>query len=725
MDGRDRYQAWAVCGFLLVAVGLVFGQTVGQGFVNLDDAKYVSQNPHLTHGLSAKEMAWLLANPVHHNWCPATWWSYLLDYQVCGLEPWGYHLTNVLLHAATAIGLFLVLRRMTGRFWPSALVAALFAVHPLRAESVAWITERKDVLGGLFFVLTLAAYLGYAGRRFSLGRYLLVLLLFALGLMAKPMLVTLPLVLLLLDYWPLGRIASGRVRETHRGESSSVCFTHPTGLLRVVVEKLPMFALMAASCVLTLWAQRELVVPYEHVGLFWRINNGLVSYADYLRQFFCPTGLALWYPLQVSSLSAGKILASAALLTLVMAGALVGARKCPYVLVGWLWFLGMLVPVIGVVQVTNQAMTDRFSYLPQIGIALAVVWGLDDLCGERLRNRRLCGVGAALVLAMLMGVAWRQVSFWRNSETLWRRTLACTSQNFMAHNMLGDALASLGRPQEAEAQYRQALAINPGYADAHYNLGISLVSLGRADEAAAQFRQALAIKQEHVKARVNLGEVLRRQGKLAEARDYLEQALKLAPDDAEARNNLGAVLFSEGRFDEAMAQFQQAVQIDPGDAQAHNNLGSALDSLGRSDEAIAQFQRALEIKPGDAQAGNNLQNVLSKTIERYREALRVKPDDVAAANNLAWLLATGPVASLRNGAEAIEIARRAEQLSGGREAAVLGTLAAAYAEAGRFPEAVETARKALDLARQQNHQGLAEGLRARIALYESGKPYRP
>ena len=359
----------------------------------------------------------------------------MLDYQLYGLRPWGYHLTNVLLHSATVIALFLVLRRMTGHVWPSALVAALFAVHPLRAESVAWVTERKDVLSGLFFMLAIGAYVGYAGRPFSLVRYGAVLLLFALGLMAKPMVVTLPFVLLLLDYWPLGRMQMRPRSPITPGRATASHFSMRRAL-GLVVEKTPMLAMAAASCAVTLWAQHGLVVPYEHFSLYWRIGNVLVSYAVYLRQFLWPTGLALWYPLLLSNLQGWKILASLGLLVAITAGALVVRRRCPYVLVGWLWYVGMLVPVIGVVQVTDQAMADRFTYLPQIGLGIALVWGLGDRRWNWLRYRWACGVGSALALAILMGWAWRQASFWRNSETLWRHTLACTSQNSFAHNNL-------------------------------------------------------------------------------------------------------------------------------------------------------------------------------------------------------------------------------------------------------------------------------------------------
>jgi tetratricopeptide (TPR) repeat protein len=532
-----RRRALAVCGGLCLAVGLAFGQTVRHGFINLDDAEYASENPLVTGGLSAEGLMRALTQSHHSNWCPLTWWSYMLDHQFCGLNPWGYHLTNVELHAATAALLFLVLREMTGRFWPSALVAALFAVHPLRAESVAWVTERKDVLSGLFFMLTIGAYVRYARKREAwrgergegAGRrnfpfltlqsplfgYLAVMGLFALGLMAKPMLVTLPFVLLLLDYWPLERMNATKPRSSiapslarspiapsaaapfavaARARSPIAAFwgarSPIAALWRLLVEKIPLLAMAAVACGLTLWAERDLILPAANLPFYWRIGNVLVSYAAYLRQLVCPTGLALWYPLLLSNLQMGKILGCLGLLAAVTVGALAGWRRYPYVLVGWLWYLGMLVPAIGLVQVTGQAMADRFTYLPQIGIYIALVWGLADRRWGWLRKRWLCGVSSALVVLALMVCGWRQASFWRDDETLWRRTLDCTSDNVLAHHHLGVALAMRGRLDEAIGHFEKALEIRPGYAEVHNSLGNALATRGRLDEAIGHFRRA-------------------------------------------------------------------------------------------------------------------------------------------------------------------------------------------------------------------------------------------
>jgi tetratricopeptide (TPR) repeat protein len=938
----------AVCGLLLLAAGLVFGQTVRHGFVNYDDDQTVYSNLQVTHGLTAQGVAWAFTHRHYGNWIPLTCLSHMLDCGIYGLNAAGHHLTNVLLHAATAVLLFLMLCQMTGRLWPSALAAALFAVHPLRVESVAWVTERKDVLSGLFFMLTLAAYVDYVRHRPSLLRYLAVTAFFAMGLMAKPMLVTLPAVLLLLDYWPLGRFAGDprlNRKPLHGNEGTSFNganvdanslpavprrFPFPW---RIVIEKLPLLLLVVVSCAATL-TQGEALAANEQYPLSWRIGNVPISYVTYLRQSLCPMNLALLYPRLSLALPLWQVFAAVLSLAGITAATFVWRRRRPYLLVGWLWYLGMLVPVLGVVQVGSQAVADRFTYLPQIGLWIALAWGAADVWRSAPYGRWLCGSAAALVLAVLMGCAWRQTTFWRNSETQWTHTLACTSRNAVAHNGLGLALADRGRLDEAMAQYQTAmdispdlaevpnnlgnaltglnrldeaiaqyqksLTIRPDYAEAHNNLGNRLVHLHRLDEAMAHYRKALELKPDFIEAHNNLGNALADRGRLAEAMahyqtaleikpDYAEahnnlgnalvrlnrinkaiahyqkaleiepdyadahnnlglalvrlnrideaiahyqkaakikpdfaeahgnlgnalagrgrldeaiaqyqQAVKLKPDYAEAHNNLGIVLAGRGRLneaiaqyqkaaeikpdfaeaygnlgnaladlgqlDEAIAQYQQAVRLKPDYAEAHNNLGIVLAGRGRLNEAIAQYQKAAEIKPDFAEAHGNLGNALAdrgrldeaiaqyqkavkikpgyaeahynfaialtdrgrfdEAIAQFQRALEIQPDDADAHNKLAWLRATCPKPSLRSGTAAIEHAQRANGLCGGRRPDVLDTLAAAYAEAGRFPEALRAARHALDLATQQHDQPLADVLRSRIRLYEAGKPYR-
>jgi tetratricopeptide (TPR) repeat protein len=739
---HDLFATLAICGLLLLAVMLVFSQTLGYGFVNYDDTYYVYKNPHLAHG-PAESIPWAFTAMDCGNWHPLTWLSYILDHQLYGLAPWGYHLTNLLLHAAAAIALFLVLRRMTGDFWPSAFVAAVFAIHPLRAESVAWVSERKDVLSGLFFMLTLAAYVGYVRRPFSRARYGLVAVLFALGLMAKPMLVTLPLVLLLLDYWPLGRTKSW---------------------WRLVVEKLPLLALSAASCVVTPLAQSTAMVQLKSMPFSARIANALVSYVTYVGQFFYPVGLAVFYPHRGGSLPAWQIVAALLLLSGACFAAVVWRRRCPYVFVGWYWYVGMLVPAIGLVQVGLQAMADRYTYLPQIGLAMALAWGAKRAFASWPHRGRLLGGASALALAALMGCAYHQTSFWFDSETLWNRAIDCTRDNAVAHRSLGVVLADCGRLDDAQAEYLKALKIKPDDMEAHNNLGDVLASWGRVDEAVAQFDEALKTKPNFAEANYNLGIAFFRKGQIDAAIAQFRKALATKPDYADALNNLGSALASRREFDAAIAEYEKSLKANPNHAETHYNLGAALLSQGHVGAAIAQYEKALDLKPDYAKAHNNLGAVLArcgqmdeavahfrkaaeldphdaktrlnrdaavaqweairKQFAQERELLRQRPDDPALLNEVAWTLATNPNASLRNGAEAVELGQRAMKLTGGQQPTIVDTLAAAYAEAGQFPKAVETAEQALDLASGQSNAALADTLRTRLKLYQNASPYR-
>ena len=755
------YLAPAVCGFLLLAVGLVFGQTVRHEFVNFDDDLYVYENPPIARGLTAPGIVWVFTHSHGANWHPVTGLSHLLDCQVYGLNAGGHHLTNVLLHAATAILLFLVLWRMTGGFWASTLVAALFAVHPLRVESVAWVTERKDILSGLFFTLTLGAYVWYVSGPFSLRRYLLLVVVFTLGLMAKAMLVTLPLLLLLLDYWPLGRLAHRATEET------PVPSGRRPGRLslpaRRVLEKLPLLLPVAVSCAVTMWGQAQALVPVEHLPVWWRIGNALISYVVYLRQLFYPVGLAVLYPRLGRALPPWEIFEALLVLVGVTAATLVWRQRFPYLLVGWLWYLGMLVPVIGLVQVGISSGADRFTYLPQIGLYVALAWGAADVCRSWPYRRWVCGVASALVLAVLMGCAWRQTSSWRDSETLWTHALACTSRNCAAHYNLGIVLDRQGRLDETLAHYQQALAIDPNCAEAHNNMGVALVRLGRLDEALAHYRRALELWPDYAMAHHNLGSLLgdrrhldeaiaefRRaleinpdfarshgylavalaaRGQIEEALGQYGRALEIDPNDADVHWNLGNTLARLGRLDEAVAHYRTALQIDPRNEQAYFNLGTALACRGRFDDAATCFRQALEIQPNHAGVHNGLGLVLAgrarhdAALAHYRTALKLQPGDAEIQKNLAWLQATCPEAALRNGNEAMELARQANQSSGGKRLDILDVLAAAYAEAGWYAEAQAAERKTLELATQQNDRAAAEVIRARLALYEAGRPY--
>jgi tetratricopeptide (TPR) repeat protein len=562
-DGR---LIWVVCGLLVVAVGLVFGQTVTHEFVNWDDPNYVYENAHVRRGMSVEGVVWAFTSRCSANWHPLTWISHMLDCQVYGLWAGGHHLTNVLIHAVTCVGLFLLLRRMTGRLWPSALVAAIFAIHPLRVESVAWVTERKDLLAGLFFVLAVWAYVEYATRTFSILRYLLAVACYVLGLTAKPMLVTLPAVLLLLDYWPLERLRASDGDHKLRPA------------VRALLEKLPLAAISAMSCGVTLWAQQGSLMSIERLPLSARLAGVASAYVAYLGKFFWPFRLAAFYPIPRDGLPIWVVASACGILAGISAAVVAARRSHPYLLVGWLWYLGMLIPVIGIVQVGNQAMADRYTYLPQIGLCIALVCGGAAVAGSSVLRRRIGVALAVLLLAGLTVRGWQQTKGWHDSETLWTQALESDPENWLAHGNLGAVQARRGQIDVAMAHFRRALEIHPGYAEACYNIGVLLAGQGRTQEAAVQYETALAI----------------------------------CPDYAQAHNNLGTVKAGRGEFDAAIAEYEKAVEINPDYELAHINLGNVLTTTGRFDAAIEQFRKALTINPDSAVARRNLNATLAQ-----------------------------------------------------------------------------------------------------------------
>jgi protein O-mannosyl-transferase len=678
-DGLDnRWLIPGICLFLAAIIWVVFGQTLSHDFVNYDDGQYVYDNPVVQKGLTWEGFHWALTYGQIGHWHPLTWLSHMLDCQFYGLNSGGPHLTNILLHTSTTILLFLLLRRMTGFLWRSAFVAAVFAIHPLRVESVAWVAERKDVLSALFFMLTLWAYVRYVLRP-SMIRYSVVALFFALGLLSKNMLVTMPFILLLLDYWPLNRFADAS----------------PPVLRRLVAEKIPLFVLMVGSCVATALVP-ETVFAGLRLPFPLRMENAVVSYVIYLRQMIYPSGLACIYPNPTNHLPFWQVGEALALL-LAISGTVWAFRKTrPCLVVGWLWYLGMMIPVIGIVQISFYAHADRYTYLPQIGLYLLLTWIAVDLCaGWRLR-RVVLGFCSTIILAALIFCARTQTSYWRNSESLWNHTLACTSDNAIAYDYRGGSFLRQGRLEEEIADFQRALEIEPYYAEAQYDLGTALLQKGQLNEAITHFQKALEINTNYADAYDNLGNALLQKGNVDAAIDHFRMALKIMPGSAEAHNNIGNALLQTGNLDEAIVHFQQALQIKPDYAEAYYNLGNALLQKGDMGEAITNYQRALQIRP----------------------------DYAKALNNLACLLAACPQASLRNGNKAVELAQRANQLGGNVNPTFLDTLAIAYAEAGRFPEAVETAQRAIQLARSQSNTALADSIQPQLELYQAGIPFR-
>ena len=551
---------WAVCLLLAMAVFIVFGQTLQYQFVNFDDNVYVYNNPAVINGLTLNGIAWAFTHSHAGYWQPPVWISYMLDAQFYGLNAGGYHFTNVLLHAATAVFLFLVLRKMTGELWPGAFVAAVFAIHPLRVESVAWITERKDVLSGLFFMLTLWAYARHAQKRLAPNSrlwsfdYSLALTFFALGLMSKSMLVTLPFVLLLLDYWPL-----------HRFKTSMIW--------TLVLEKLPFIFLAAVSGIVTFFTQRSAgaLATLESIPLPSRLLNGVLSYAAYIVKMLWPENLAVLYPFHIE-MPIGAVILAGALLLFVTAMSVMLGRQLPYLLVGWLWYLGMLVPVIGILQSGQQAMADRYTYLPQIGLYLVIAWAVRDLSVSWCYRRQVLCVAAIGVIAALMLCAFIQTSYWRNSETLWTHELACTSANATAHNNLGNVFAGQDRLADAIKHYQEALAIDPNYAIAHNNLANVLAKQGKTDDAIEHYQRAIQINPEYFDAYYNCGVVLAGQGRLDEAVNQYQLALAVAPNSDRAHYKLGLALADQKNFAAAIAQFQEVLRLNPTHVEARQQL---------------------------------------------------------------------------------------------------------------------------------------------------------
>lgn len=613
---KDRWRLIAVSVFLVVAVWLIYGQTLRHEFVNYDDMDYVTKNAQVSRGLTLEGIVWAFTRFHSSNWHPLTWISHMLDSQLYGLNAGGHHLTNVLLHSLNAALLFLLVRQMTGALWGSALVAALFALHPLRVESVAWVSERKDVLSGLFFILTLMAYRRYA-RAPTRSRYVAVTILFALGLMSKPMLVSLPLVLLFLDHWPLRRVDLFSFRTSEERKT----------LWELLREKLPWFGLALGSCVITVFAQSGSIQPVSHISFPARIGNAALSYVDYLRQMFWPADLAVLYPWDPSRLRP-FVVAIAVFVLLAVTVLVLVARRRRYLLTGWLWYLVMLLPVIGLLHVGNQSHADRYTYLPQIGIYLMLVWAAADVCARWRFLRVPVTLTAGSVVVGLIFSARAQAASWQDSESLWRHALAHTTDNIIAEGNLGLALHWKGKDGEALKHFERSLVINRKQPEVLASLGSFYLDLGRVEDSISVLKEALA--------------------------------------------------------------------LEPRLGDAHYNLGNTYLAVGEAAQALTHYQRALEIQP----------------------------DDTQALNNRAWILATWPNPSLRDGPKAVALAERADSLTNKRDQVIAATLAAAYAESGRFVEAERTGERALRLALAERNEPRALSIRAQLETYKSGNAFR-
>jgi tetratricopeptide (TPR) repeat protein len=753
-------EAWLGCALVILTLAVYWPVTHAE-FLVYDDPTYVTDNLQVQRGLTAESVAWAFGRSQHSNWHPLTWLSLMLDAEWFGLDAGAFHRTNLFFHAVNALLLFWVLRRMTGAVWRSALVAALFAWHPLHVESVAWVTERKDVLSTCFGWLTFWAYLRYAeggGKRF----YGLALLCFGLGLMAKSMLVTWPFVLLLLDLWPLRRLP-GQTTKTPGEPPRESPFGSPA-LGQLWREKIPFFGLSFLAGLAAYGAQTAggSVASGESLPLPLRVANALVAYATYLRKMVWPNDLTVFYPHPGSWPWLQVALALCVLIALSVWVWRAG-RRYPYLLVGWLWYLGTLVPVIGLVQIGKQSMADRYTYVPLVGVYLMVVWGLTELWVHwRLPRIAAASLAGVALIACLVGTA-RQVNYWVSNESLFRHALRVTRNNPVAHHCLGCTLARQNRFGEAIREFNHALRIRPDYPEAHCNLGIVLVKEGKPAEAKVHYEAALRYRTNYSDAWYNLGNILAKEDRLEAAREHYLQALQFKPELADAHNNLGVVLAAQRKLPEAIEHYEIALRLQPDLADAHNNLAVALESLGKNEEATkhlraavklnpaqadahsnlgwllarqgkleeasGQFRVALQFKPGDAQSHFRLGAILAsqqktgEAIGHFREALRARPDWPTALNALAGVLATHPNGQFRDGTEAVRLAERSCALTGEKNAVFLETLAAAYAEAGRFDQALATLARIHALPSSSVPAALQEKLAQRELLYQAGKPF--
>lgn len=635
---------WIVCFALIAVTAGVYWQVKNHPFIVCDDPVYITENPSIQQGITPASIAWAFTTMYANFWHPLTWLSHMLDVELFGLNPGGHHLMNVFFHVANTLLLFLVLQRMTKTLWQSAFVAALFALHPLHVESVAWASERKDVLSTLFWMLTMGAYVFYVEKG-TLVRYLAVVSFFALGLMAKPMLVTLPFVLLLLDFWPLGRIypvqsiqsahaetpssplpsrkqqkkhTKGTTKKTPQPKSQqSVAHSPRRVLIALIMEKIPLLLLSAGASVVAYIAQQEggaLGLASEY-PLGARIGNALVSYTAYIWKMIWPVNLSVWYP-HPGMLPPWHVLGAACFLIVITGLALWNITRFPYVTVGWFWYIGTLVPVIGLVQVGGHGMADRYTYVPLIGLFVMIAWGIPDLFKKYPYRHQITVVTACFVITFLSIMTWQQLQLWKDDVTLFTHTLKHTKDNHIAEKALGIAFSRQGKWDEALRHLTRAYELYPHDKDLHLCLGNVYSSLDRSERAIAHYREALRIDPGFAKAYFNLGNVYAQMGKREDALISFSKAIELNPHDAEAFYNMGCVFFSLARFDKAISCFREAIRIRPAYAKAHNNLGSALLVQGKREEAIAHFQDALSIQPDFALARENLKKALAVKLKK-------------------------------------------------------------------------------------------------------------
>lgn len=574
--------------FIVISSLSVYWQVKDHEFVDYDDYMYVTRNHHVQAGFTRENLLWAFTTVSGSNWHPITWLSYMLDYKIYGLNPKGYLLTNLLFHIANSLFLFLILKRITGALWQSAFVSSLFALHPLHVESVAWVAERKDVLSAFFWMLTMWTYIRYVERP-EVKRYLLILLAFALGLMSKPMLVTLPFVLFLLDYWPLNRLKFAGLKNI-KSLSKEV---------KLIREKIPFFILAVASSVITYLAQHKggAVSSFELIPLWVRIGNSFVAYVSYIWKTIWPRGLAVFYPHPGNSLLIWQGVGASLIILCLFLLAIFALQTKPYISFGLFWYLGTLVPVIGLVQIGAQSMADRYMYIPLIGLSVIIAWGVPDLMAKWRYRRIGLSISAGGLISAFLICTYFQVQHWRNSITLFERAVKSTSSNYVAHNRLGVALSNQGKIQEALYHYSKAIQIKPNYATAHYDMAIDLASLGRLSEAVKHFKETIRFNPNHRAAYNNLGIIMARQGDYSHAIAYFSKALQINPYSPDIHNNLGLAFAKHGKLDDAIKHYLKALRLKRDFPEAQSNLKKILIQKGQTEKEITQILKTWGMNP--------------------------------------------------------------------------------------------------------------------------------
>jgi protein O-mannosyl-transferase len=681
-DRCDRILLQVVVPILLVvACNLIYSQTLWFDFVNFDDDVYIYGNKSLLEGLTFSNVKNAFTSSHASLWHPLSTLSHLVDIELFGLSPGYFHATNLVIHCGVCVVLYFALTNLTNHGWSSALAAGLFACHPLRVESVAWISERKDILSGLFFATLLLTYAKYAKKPSSTG-YLAVCCVSVGGFLSKPSFVTVPFLLILLDWWPLRRIALKKLSE---GDSRPK--------LRFLWEKLPLIAGSIAVCLVTVNVQVNAIRNTGNFSFPLRLGNAICAYATYLGQTLWPSRLCCYYSYAQGGESWSKVFGSFLLLTIITGAAIAMRRRFPYLLVGWLWFLGMLVPNIGLIQAGTQAHADRFTYLPGIGLAVIMAGGAKSLSLWLPSATRWIGVVSVCMLVLLATLSWRQTQTWKNGVTLFGHAITITPKNAMLFNNFGNALISEGRTEEAEQSYRRAIELAPDQALGFINLGGILDFTGRSTEAIEKLRIAISLDEENDLAHHGLGLALLHAGNPQAAIESLKRANTIAPNNASILLDIGHYYSSIAEHTTAVEYFKNAIAIEPTSAKSHANLAIALFKLGRLDESISSF----------------------------RKSLMHRPDHAETLKNAAWISVHSPNRSEQEKLDAIRWSERAVELTNSSEPIMLDVLAAAYARLGRFDDARKAANQALSLANSANRIDEAMQIRKHLDLYESGK----